>query len=229
MADANKDQKKQSRTGRKTPGKAPTRSRSGSKTPSTASKRAQPKATGSSRAATKSMNLPTKGRSAARANTAPVARKSSAGARGTGRGTASRRLQSRSSTSSGQNWLSSIETMITTREGREIMAEALRAVATVLDNRNNRDQDGSGGGTGHRGGVMDQGMLTSDPVTNPAAAMVSGALGMAQAAAEAVTDAATGVMLGGIGAADAGDGQSQGGRGAGKRRSSRKRPSSGDE
>jgi hypothetical protein len=119
--------------------------------------------------------------------------------------------------------------MITTREGREIIAEALRAVAAVLDNRNDRDQSSAGGGAGHLGEVMDQGMLTSDPVTNPAAAMVSGALGMAQAATEAVTDAATGVMLGGIGAPDAGDDQNQGGRGAGKRRSSRKRPSSGDE
>ena len=119
--------------------------------------------------------------------------------------------------------------MITTREGREIMAEALRAVATVLDNRNERDQDSAGGGADHLGEVMDQGMLTSAPVTNPAAAMVSGALGMAQAATEAVTDAATGVMLGGIGAPDAGDDQTDGGRGAGKRRSSRKRPSSGDE
>ena len=229
MADANKDQKKQSRTGRKAPGKSPTRSRSGSKTPSAASKRAQPKATGSSRAATKSMNLPTKGRSAARSNSTLGARKSSADARSTGRGTASRRAQAQGSTSSGQNWLTSIETMITTREGREIMAEALRAVATVLDNRNDRDQDSTGSGTRQLGEVMDQGMLTSDPLTNPAAAMVSGALGMAQAATEAVTDAATGVMLGGVGAADAGDDQNEGGRGAGKRRSSRKRTSSGDE
>jgi hypothetical protein len=87
--------------------------------------------------------------------------------------------------------------MITTREGREIMAEALRAVASVLDNRNDRDQDSAGGGARQLGEVMDQGVLTSDAVTNPAAAMVSGALGMAQAATEVVTDAATGVMLAG--------------------------------
>ncbi len=229
MADANKDQKKQSRNGRKAPGKSTTRSGSGSKTSSPASKRAQPKAAGSSKAATKSMNLPTKARSAARSNTTSVARKSSAGAGGTGRGTASRRTQPQGNTSSGQNWLTSIETMITTREGREIMAEALRAVASVLDNRNERDQDSAGGGARQLGEVMDQGMLTSDPITNPAAAMVSGALGMAQAATEAVTDAATGVMLGGIGAADAGSDQNKSGRGAGKRRSSRKRTSSGDE
>jgi hypothetical protein len=116
--------------------------------------------------------------------------------------------------------------MITTRQGREIIAEALRAVATVLDTRNDRDQDSAGGGAGQLGEVMDQGMLTSDVVINPAAAMVSGALGMAQAATEAVTDAATGVMLGGIGAPDAGDDQTEGDRGAAKRRSSRKRPSS---
>jgi hypothetical protein len=119
--------------------------------------------------------------------------------------------------------------MITTREGREIMAEALRAVASVLDNRNNRDQDSAGGGARQLGEVMDQGVLTSDAVINPAAAMVSGALGMAQAATEVVTDAATGVMLGGIGAADAGDDQNEGGRRAAKRRSSRKRTSSGGE
>jgi hypothetical protein len=53
--------------------------------------------------------------------------------------------------------------MITTREGREIMAEALRAVASVLDNRNDRDQDSAGGGARQLGEVMDQGMLTSDP------------------------------------------------------------------
>jgi hypothetical protein len=119
--------------------------------------------------------------------------------------------------------------MITTREGREIMAEALRAVATVLDSRNERDQESAEGGARHFGEVMDQGMSTSDPVTNPAAAMVSGVLGVAQAATEAVTDAATGVMLGGIGAQDAGNDQNEGGRGAAKRRSSRKRTSSGDE
>jgi hypothetical protein len=119
--------------------------------------------------------------------------------------------------------------MITTREGREIMAEALRAVASVLDNRNERDQDSAGGGARQLGEVMEQGMLTTDAVINPAATMVSGALGMAQAATEAVTDAATGVMLGGIGAADAGSDQNEGGRGAGKRRTSRKRTSSGDE
>ncbi len=76
---------------------------------------------------------------------------------------------------------------------------------------------------------MDQVMPTSNPVTNPAAAMVSGVLGVAQAATEAVTDAATGVMLSGIGAADAGNDQIEGDRGAGKQRSSRKRISSGDE
>jgi hypothetical protein len=119
--------------------------------------------------------------------------------------------------------------MITTREGREIMAEALRAVATVLDSRNERDQESAEGGARHFGEVMDQGMSTSDPVTNPAAAMVSGVLGVAQAATEAVTDAATGVMLGGIGAQDAENDQNEGGRGAAKRRSSRKRTSSGDE
>ncbi len=228
MAPSKKDQNTPSRTSRKAADKSATRSRSGSKASSTASKRAQPKATGRSKAATKSMTPPTKARSAARSNTASAARKTSAGTRDASRRT-TRRPQSQGSTSSGQNWLASIETMITTREGREIMAEALRAVATVLDSRNERDQESAEGGARHFGEVMDQGMSTSDPVTNPAAAMVSGVLGVAQAATEAVTDAATGVMLGGIGAQDAENDQNEGGRGAAKRRSSRKRTSSGDE
>jgi hypothetical protein len=118
--------------------------------------------------------------------------------------------------------------MITTREGREIIAEALRAVATVLDSHNRHDQ---GGATAHRfGEALDQGMHTSDPITNPATEAVTGALGVAQAATEMVTDAATGVMFGGIGASDGeSDGNEGNRRGARKGRSSRKRTSSGNE
>jgi hypothetical protein len=166
MAAGRKDQKTPSRTGRKSTGQSSTRSRSTSKT-SAATKQAQPKAMVSSRTATKSMNLPAKARSTARANTASAARKSSAAA---GRGTVSRR----SRTGGGQNWLTSIDTMITTREGREIIAEALRAVATVLDSHNQRDQ--SGASARRFGEALDQGMHTSDPITNPATEAVTGVM-----------------------------------------------------
>ena len=113
--------------------------------------------------------------------------------------------------------------MITTREGREIIAEALRAVATVLDSHNQRDQSG---GSRRFGEALDQGLHTSDPITNPATEAVTGAIGMAQAATEMVTDAATGVMLGGIDASDRErDGNESNRRGARKGRSSRKRTS----
>lgn len=220
MAAGRKDQKTPSRTSRKSTGQSPTRSRSTSKT-SAATKRAQPKAMGSSRTATKSMKLPAKARSTARATTASAARKSSAAA---GRGTVSRRSRS----AGGQNWLTSIETMITTREGREIIAEALRAVATVLDSHNQRDQ--SGASAARFGEAQDQGLHTSDPITNPATEAVTGAIGMAQATTEMVTDAATGVMLGGIDASDRErDGNESNRREARKGRSSRKRTSSGHE
>jgi hypothetical protein len=115
--------------------------------------------------------------------------------------------------------------MITTREGREIISEALRAVATVLDSHNQRDQ--SGASAPRFGEAQDQGLHTSDPITNPATEAVTGAIGMAQAATEMVTDAATGVMLGGIGASDRErDGNESNRRGARKGRSSRKRTSS---
>jgi hypothetical protein len=164
MAARRKDQKTPSRTSRKSTGQSSTRSRSTSKT-SAAPKRAQPKATGRSRTATKSMKLPAKARSAARSNTASAAKKSSA-APATGRSTVSRRSRS----AGGQNWLTSIETMITTREGREIIAEALRAVAAVLE----RDQ--SGASARRFGEALDQGMHTSDPITNPATEAVTGVM-----------------------------------------------------
>jgi hypothetical protein len=101
--------------------------------------------------------------------------------------------------------------MITTREGREIIAEALRAVATVLDNRNQRDRS----------------LQSGDPVTSPAAEMIAGTIGVAQTAADLATDAATGVMVGGISASDAETRGSKGSRVAGMRR--RKRTTSGNE
>jgi hypothetical protein len=89
--------------------------------------------------------------------------------------------------------------MITTREGREIIAEALWATATVLHSHEKHDLDSAGGGASCLGETLDQDTHSSDsdPVTNPAAEMVTGALGVAQAAPEMVMEAATGVMLGG--------------------------------
>jgi hypothetical protein len=114
--------------------------------------------------------------------------------------------------------------MITTREGREIISEALRAVATVLDSHNQRDQ--SGASARRFGEALDQSMHTSDPITNPANEMVTGVLGAAQAATEMATNATTGVMLSGIGASDGeSDGNEGNRRGARKGRSSRKRTS----
>jgi hypothetical protein len=96
--------------------------------------------------------------------------------------------------------------MITTREGREIVAEALRAVATVLDHHNQPNR----------------GLPSGDLVTSPAAEMIAGTFGVAQTAADLATDAATGVMLDGIGATDAETDGSKGSRRTGTRRSARK-------
>jgi hypothetical protein len=122
-----------------------------------------------------------------------------------------------------------IETMITTREGREIIAEALRAVATVLDDhdRNRAGQDAGSRqdrqeGSAHRfGEALDQGLHSSDPVTNPAVEMVSGAFDVAAAAANAATD----VMLTGMGVAESEPAARS--RGAGKRQTSQRRTPAG--
>jgi hypothetical protein len=68
--------------------------------------------------------------------------------------------------------------------GREIVAEALWATVTVLHSHNKYDLDSAGGGASCLGETLDQDMHSSDsdPVTNPAAEMVAGALGVAQAA-----------------------------------------------
>ncbi|MEZ0168383.1 hypothetical protein [Microvirga sp. TS319] len=116
--------------------------------------------------------------------------------------------------------------MITTREGREIIAEALRAIATVLDRHDQRAQGRDSGGARRLGEALGQGMHTSDPVTNPAAEMISGALGMAEATTEVVTDATTGMMLEGIGSSDVENEGTESSRGTDKRRSPRKRASS---
>ncbi|WP_230532029.1 hypothetical protein [Microvirga roseola] len=118
-----------------------------------------------------------------------------------------------------------------TREGREIIAEALRAVAAVLENHNRREQDRKSGPGGARRSEegMGQDLRGNDPVTSPAVEMVTGALGVAQAATDVVTDAATGMMLSGIGTSETeglGDEDRDGGRAAGKRQSSGRRTSS---
>jgi len=108
-------------------------------------------------------------------------------------------------------WLSSLETTLTSPQGRAVMAEALRAVANVLE----RPQ-GTGQGSGARQGrdaVSAAGSLGAEIVAAPLE-VAAAAIG---AAGEVVTSA-----LGGSRGEDDGSGARQKG---GRRTSSRRKPS----
>jgi hypothetical protein len=159
------------------------------------------------------MPLPAKARSAARSNTTSMARKSSAASKDKSRRVGQRRIQFSGSVSRATNGLASVEMMFTTREGREIIAEALRAAATVLDTHNQHNRS----------------LQSGDPVASPTAEMIAGTFGVARTAADLETGAETSVMLGGTGAPDAEIDVSKGSRQTGTRQSSHKRTLAGSE
>ena len=113
-------------------------------------------------------------------------------------------------------WLSSLETTLTSPQARAVMAEALRAVANVLEKPQGSEQ-GQGGGTQQgRNAVSAAGSLGAEIVAAPLE-VAAAAIG---AAGEVVTSA-----LGGSSGGDRGNGESSKGR---RRSSSRKKSSAGD-
>jgi hypothetical protein len=110
-------------------------------------------------------------------------------------------------------WLSSLETTLTSPQARAVMAEALRAVANVLEKSQGSGQ-GQGGGTQEgRNAVSAAGSLGAEIVAAPLQ-VAAAAIG---AAGEVVTSA-----LSGSSGEEGGNGSSQKG---GRRTSSRRKSS----
>jgi hypothetical protein len=202
MAKSPTDRTSKSRSSQKAVGSPESTSKSGSKAHSMSKERAQPRAANRSKAETRSQAVSTQSRPAAKS-------RSTSGTR--------TRMLSRSGTTAPQNWLASIETMITSQEGREILADALRAVANVLSKHRQDGQQGTE--TGHQRGLSAtsrQAEPASAAGFGPGADVVIDTQLPLTAAGEQA-DAMTGTQPGSF---DAEVGT--GGRGAGKRRSSGK-------
>ncbi|WP_157934603.1 hypothetical protein [Microvirga ossetica] len=131
MATNKKDDTSPPSRSRKAPVKSTSKSasRPATKKQTGASERAQPKALAGSRSATKSQAVPAKSRSSAGSRAA--ARSSSGPSRS--RSTTQARSQAQGSLLNPMAWLSSLETTLTSPQGRAVMAEALRAIANVLE------------------------------------------------------------------------------------------------
>jgi len=113
-------------------------------------------------------------------------------------------------------WLSSLETTLTSPQARSVMAEALRAVANVLEKPQGSEQ-GQGSGTQEgRAAVSAAGSLGAEIVAAPLE-VAAAAIG---AAGEVVTSA-----LGGASGEGRGNGESSKGR---RQSSSRKKSSEGN-
>jgi hypothetical protein len=210
MAKSPTDKTSKSRTSQKAAGN-PVPSKSGSKSGTTPKERAQPRAATRSRAETRSQPVSTQSQPAAKSqSTSDTPAKTPA----------------RSGATVPQNWLASIETMISSQDGREILADALRAAANVLSRpRQDRQQgaetrDQQDAGTGRQ-----QGFSAASRQAERA-----GAAGL-DPGADAAMDAqlpltAAGEQADPMTGTQPGSADSEGGtadRGAGKRRSSRKK------
>ena len=206
MVTNKKDSPAQPRRSRKAPDKSASKSASRltTKREAAAPKRAQPKAMAGSRSVTKSQTAPAKSRSSAGSRAA--ARPSSSAPRS--RSTTQARSQG--SMMNPMAWLSSLETMLTSPQARAVMAEALRAIANVLEKPQGSEQ-GQGSGTQQgRNAVSAAGSLGAEIVAAPLQ-VAAAAIG---AAGEVVTSA--------LGGSSGEDGDSR----KGSRRSSSRKKSS---
>ena len=113
-------------------------------------------------------------------------------------------------------WLSSLETTLTSPQARAVMAEALRAVANVLEKPQGSGHGQDSGTQEGRDAVSAAGSLGAEIVAAPLE-VAAAAIG---AAGEVVTSA-----LGGSSGGDRGNGESSKGR---RRTSSRKKSSAGN-
>jgi hypothetical protein len=215
MATNKKDGSSQPSRGRKASEKSASKpaSRSAAEKGTAAPKRAQPKAMVGSRSATKSQAVPSKARSFEGSRAA--ARSTSGASRS--RSTTQARSASRSQGSmlNPMTWLSSLETTLTSPQGRAVMAEALRAVANVLEKPQGSEQGQGSGAKQGRDAVSAAGSLGAEIVAAP--------LEVAAAAIGAAGDVLTSA-LGGSQGEDGGSGASR----KGSRRTSSRRKSSAD-
>jgi hypothetical protein len=110
-------------------------------------------------------------------------------------------------------WLSTLETTLTSPQARTVMAEALRAVANVLEKPQGSEQ-GQGGGTQEGGNAVSAaGSLGAEIVAAP--------LEVAAAAIGAAGE----VVMSALGGSPGGDGGNGASRKGGRRTSSRKNSS----
>lgn len=211
MARTKKDDTSQPSKSRKTPEKSASKSasRPATKKQASASERDQPKAMAGSRSASKSRAVPAKPRSFAGSRAA--ARSASGTSRS--RSTMQARSRSQGSMLNPMAWLSSLETTLTSPQARAVMAEALRAVANVLEKPQSSEQGQSGRTREGRNAVSAAGSLGAEIVAAPLE-VAAAAIG---AAGEVVTSA-----LGGSPGKDDDNGASRKG---GRRTSSRRKSS----
>jgi hypothetical protein len=114
-------------------------------------------------------------------------------------------------------WLSTLETTLTSSQARAVMAEALRAVANVLEGPQG-SQQGKGGGTQEgRNAVSSAGTLGAEIVAAP--------LEVAAAAIGAAGEVVTSAIGGSLGEGSSNRASRQGGRRISSRRKS---PADGD-
>jgi hypothetical protein len=202
MATKDKDgtaQPSRNRKAREKSASKPT-SRSSAKGGTATPKRAQPKAMAGSQPATKSQAVPAKSRSSTGSRS-----RSTTPARSGGRSRAQDSLLNPMA------WLSTLETTLTSPQARAVMAEALRAIANVLE-KTQGDEQGPGRGTQEgRDAVSAAGSLGAEIAAAPLE-VAAAAIG---AAGEVVTRA-----LGGSLGEDHGNDDS---RKSGRRSSARKK------
>src|SRR5919112_141564 len=172
-------------------------SRSAAKKGTAASKRAQPKAMAGSRSATKSQAVSAKSRSSAGSRTAARSTSGASRSRSTTRARSASRSQG--SMLNPMAWLSSLETTLTSPQARAVMAEALRAIANVLERPQGSEQEQGSGTRQGRDAVSAAGSLGAEIVAAPLQ-VAAAAIG---AAGEVVTSA-----LGGSSGEDGGNADS---------------------
>ncbi len=215
MATNKKDGSSQPSRSRKQPQKSASKStsRSAAKRGNAAPKRAQPKAMTGPRSATKSQTIPTKSRSSAGSRTAARATSGASRSRSTAPARSASRSRSQASLMNPMAWLSTLETTLTSPQARAVMAEALRAVASVLEKPQRGEQGQSSGLRPGRDAVSAAGSLGAEIVAAP--------LEVAAAAIGAAGDVVTSA-LGGSSGEDRGTSEGK----KGSRRSSSHRRSS---
>jgi hypothetical protein len=192
MATNKKDSTSQPSRSRKAPEKSASKSasRSAAKKGTAAPKRAQPKEMAGSRSATKSQAGPAKTRSAAGSRAA---------------------ARSQGSLLNPMAWLSTLETTLTSPQARAVMAEALRAVANVLE----RPQGEQGQESG-----MQQGRSPESAAGSLGAEIVAAPLEVAAAAIGAAGEVVTSALGGSSGEDRGTDDSRKGGRRASLRKKS---------